>query len=109
MPDFLVAISEFVNSTQIPEQLREVDVKGLFTNVYFLIPFLAVLGHIVYRKAFKNFVLLLAGFGVWVFSGSPYMDNLIVNGELQIDKILPLVGAGIVVISVVVYIVFVRE
>jgi uncharacterized membrane protein YgdD (TMEM256/DUF423 family) len=109
MGDFLAAISDFILATNVPEQFREVNVKALFTNVYFLIPLLAVIGHIIYRKSVNSLILLCLFFGVWLFSGSSYMDNLIVNGVLQLDKVLPLAGAGVVVISVLVYLVFIRD
>ena len=43
MPDFLVSVVDFINNTQIPAQLRAVDAKGLFTNGYFMVPFIALL------------------------------------------------------------------
>jgi hypothetical protein len=109
MPDFLVSIAQFIQATQVPEQFREVDVRGLFTNWYFLLLFLAVMGHIIYRKAMNTFLLLSLGFGVWMFSGSPYMENLIIDGEMQLGKVLPMVGVGILAISVLVYVLFIRS
>jgi uncharacterized membrane protein YgdD (TMEM256/DUF423 family) len=109
MPDFLISIGDFIQATNVPEQFREVDAKGLFTNFYFLIPFLAVIGHCIFRKSVNTMVLLFLFFGVWLFSGSPYMQDLVVKGELQLDKVLPLAGAGVVVISVIVYLLFIRS
>jgi uncharacterized membrane protein YgdD (TMEM256/DUF423 family) len=109
MPDFLVSIAEFMRDTQVAEQFQAVDVSGLFTNPYFLIPFLALVGHIIYRKAVSTMILVIMGIGLWVFSGSPYMDDLIVNGELQLGKVLPLAGVGVGVIGVVVYLLFLRS
>lgn len=109
MPHFLVAVSGFVQRTQIPRQIRKVDVRGLFTNLYFLIPFLAVVGHFLYRKAVNSLILLALGVGVWIVSGSPLMHGLVINGVVQVGKILPVMGVGVVVIAVVVYVVFIRS
>jgi hypothetical protein len=109
MSEFLVSIADFIQATNVPEQFREVDVKGLFTNFYFLVPFLAVLGHIIYRKSFNSLILLFLFTGVWIFSGSPFMQDLVGDGELQLEKVLPLAGAGVVVTSVVVYLLFIRS
>ena len=109
MHHFLVAVSEFVQGTQVPQQFREVEVKGLFTNAYFLIPFLAVVGHFLFRKAVNSLILLGLGIGVWIISGSPLMQGLVVNGEVQIGKILPVAGVGVVIIAVVIYVVFIRS
>ncbi|MEJ2031913.1 MAG: hypothetical protein P8Y63_02490 [Deltaproteobacteria bacterium] len=106
---FMVSIGEFMQRTQVPQQFRAVDVKGLFTNLYFLIPFLAVVGHFLYRKAVNYLILLALGIGVWIVSGTSIMHGLVVNGIVQIDKILPVAGVGVVIIAVVVYVVFIRS
>jgi fucose permease len=109
MPDFLMAIGEFVQNTQVPRQFREVDARGLFTNIYFLLPFLAVIGHFVYHKAVGSLILLALGVGIWIVSGSPLMQDLVVNGELQMGKVLPVAGVGMVIIAVLVYVLFLRS
>jgi len=43
MPEFLTSIIDFINGTQVLQQITDVDFKGLFTNGYFLVPFLALL------------------------------------------------------------------
>jgi hypothetical protein len=109
MPDILISIVDFIEATQVPEQFREVDARGLFANFYFLIPFLAVVGHCIFRKSINNLTLIGLFFGVWLFSGSSYMQDMVVDGVLQLDKVLPLAGAGVVVISVIVYLLFIRS
>ncbi|MDA8164169.1 MAG: hypothetical protein M0017_03940 [Desulfobacteraceae bacterium] len=109
MPDFLVAINTFVQHTQVPRQFRAVDVKGLFTNIWFLVPFLAVVGHFLYHKSVGSLILLATGVGVWVVSGSPYMHGLVVDGQLQIGKVLPVAGVGLVVLGILVYVLFLRS
>jgi uncharacterized membrane protein YgdD (TMEM256/DUF423 family) len=109
MPEFLISIADFIQATRVPEQFQEVDVKGLFTNFYFLVPFLALIGHVAYRKSIATLILIFLFIGVWIFSGTPYMQDLVVDGELQLEKVLPLAGAGVVVTSVIVYLLFIRS
>ena len=108
MDNFMQSLLEFWQNTHIPQQLADVDVKGLFTNPWVLIPLIAQLGWWVYKKAVNNIVILGLAIGVWVFTGTPYAQGLIVNGELQPGKILPVAGVGIVVVMVIIYLIFIR-
>jgi len=107
--EFLSRIIGFVNDTQVPDQIREVDVVGLFTNPWFLVPFLAFVGWKLYKMSINTLVVTAVAIGLWAFSGSPMMQGLIVNGELQLDKVLPVVGVGIVAIGIVIYFLFIRS
>ena len=40
MPDFLLSVVDWVNSTLVLDQIRAVDAVGLFKNTYFLVPFI---------------------------------------------------------------------
>ena len=89
--------------------LVEVDVKGLFTNPWVLIPLIAQVGWWIYKMAINNIILLALAIGVWIFTGTPYAQGFIVNGELQAGKILPVAGVGLAAIMVAIYVFFIRE
>lgn len=109
MPDIFGPVVDFINNTHVLEQIREVDTKGLFTNTWFLIPFLVFLGYKLYKQDVNALVLTALVFGLWMFSGSTYMSGLIVNGVLQIGKILPVAFVFIGAIAVAVYFLFMRS
>lgn len=109
MPDFLVAIVDFVANSLLIEQIQDVDVKGLFTNPWFLIPFVSLIGWWSYKQAVNNLVLLALTIGLWWFSGTPYAQGLVLDGEIQAGKILPVAGVGIGAILVVIYLFFIRS
>ncbi len=109
MPEFLVPVVDWVNSTNLPQQINDVDVKGLFSNVYFLVPFIGIIGHMLYKKEFKSILILGLCIGLWVFSGSSFMQDLIVDGEMQLDKVLPVLAVWVVAIGIFIYILFIRS
>ena len=47
--DFFTKIVEFIHSTQVLEQFKEVDVVGIFTNPWFLVPFICLIGYMLYK------------------------------------------------------------
>ncbi len=106
---FLGRISELISSTQIPRQISEVDAGGLFSNPIFLVPFVAFIGWELYKKQFKEIVVIALLVGVWYLSGTHYMQTLIVNGELQIGKILPVMFGGAAVLGIIIYMYFGRS
>jgi len=109
MPEFLVSIIDWVNNTQVPAQVREVDAKGLFQNAYFLVPFISTIIYYLYKQAINNLVIIALVLGLWFFSGTDFVRGAVVNGELQMSKILPIVGIGVGGIAVLVYFFFVRS
>ncbi|MFO7761731.1 MAG: hypothetical protein ACQES8_01765 [Thermodesulfobacteriota bacterium] len=109
MADILSLITEFISNTKVLEQIREVQVKALFSNVYFLVPFIGLMIWWLYRLAFKNFILTGLVVGLWLFSGSRFARDFIVGDELQLNKVLPVAGVGVAAIAVIVYILFIRS
>ncbi len=109
MPDFIVSIVDFIYATGVPDQITQVDARGLVTNPWFLIPFIAFLGYQIYRQAINNLIFTGVAIGVWLFVGSNYAKGMIVNGVIQLNKILPIIGVGIVALGVLVYIIFMRQ
>jgi len=106
---FFGKIIDLIASTHLPQQIEDVDAGGLFTNPWFLVPFLAIIGWNTYKQAFKEIILILLIIGAWYISGTHYMQTLIVNGELQIGKILPVMFGGAAVLGIVIYMYFGRS
>ena len=109
MADFFGKMITFVESTGLQEQVRTVDVSGLFSNPYFLVPFVCCLAYLLYKQAFTKIALVGIAIGLWVFSGSSFMQGLIVNGELQLGKILPVAGVWLLAVATAVYLLFMRS
>lgn len=109
MGDFFGKIVDWINATHIPEQISQVDASGLFTNWYFLVPFICLIAYLLYKQAFTNIILIAIGIGVWFFTGTRYMHELVVNGEIQMDKVLPVAFGTIIVLGVVIYLLFGRS
>lgn len=97
------SFTNFVDSTHVIEQLKEVDAAGLFTNPWFLVPFIILAGYMLYKQSWRDMTLIGIFIGVWWVSGLPYMQTLVVGNELQIEKILPVVFGGAVTLGVVIY------
>lgn len=109
MSNFLVSIIDFINNTKVLEQLQAVDAAGLFTNGYFLVPFIAFVGYKLYKQAFNTLIITGLAIGLWLFSGSGYMHGLVVNGELQLSKVLPVAGVFLAALGVAIYFLFMRS
>ncbi|MBU0729110.1 MAG: hypothetical protein KKE17_01050 [Proteobacteria bacterium] len=108
MPGFLGSISEFINSTNLPDQVSKVDIPGVFSNPWFLVPFIAYLGYLLYKQSWNSMILVALGFGLWFFSGTTYMKNM-VDGEIELNNIAPVLAVGVGAIAVVVYVLFMRS
>lgn len=106
---FFEPIGRFLESTRLPEQFKEVDFPGLFANPWFLLPFIALVGYLLYKKAFRDMVILGAIMGVWYASGTPYMQTLVVNGEVQVAKILPVIFGGAAILGLIIYLLLGRS
>jgi hypothetical protein len=109
MGDFLGKIVDWFNATQIPQQFSQVDAAGLFTNWYFMVPLVCLLIYLLYKQAFTNILLLAICFGIWFFTGTKYMQELVVNGEIQVDKVLPIAAGAVIILGVIVYLLFGRS
>lgn len=109
MGDFFGMITGWFESTHIQEQVKDVDVVGLFTNPWFLVPFILVVGYLFYKQGWKDLIVICVFIAVWWVSGTEYMDTLIVNGELQINKILPVLFGGAALLGFVIYMFFGRS
>ncbi len=97
------------DATHLQEQIKDVDYVGLSTNPWFIVPFAAMVGYMVIKQKWKDLIIISVLCGVWWVSGTPYMNSLIVNGELQIEKILPVIFAGAGAMGLVIYLLFGRS
>ena len=109
MADFLSGIAAWFASTHLQEQIKDVDFPGLFTNPWFLVPFITLVGYLLFKQAWKDVVILGLLTAVWWFTGTDYMSSLLVDGEIQINKILPVVFGGAAVLGVIIYLLFGRS
>lgn len=109
MGDFFTNIWAWVESTHIREQVADVDYVGLFSNPWFLVPFVAAIGYLLFKQAWKDIIVIVIFVGVWWVSGTEYMATLVVGDELQISKVLPVLFGGAAVLGFVIYLFFGRS
>lgn len=106
---FFTNIKEWFASTHIQEQIKDVDFVGLFTNPWFIIPFIALVLYSIFRQKWKDLIIIAIFVAIWWVSGTNYMNSLLVNGEIQINKILPVIFGGAAVLGFVIYLFFGRS
>ena len=109
MGDFFGNILSWVDSTHVVEQVADVDYVGLFTNPWFMVPFVAVVLYLIYKQSFKDLIIITIFIAVWWVSGTAYMGTLVVGDELQVGKVLPVLFGGAAVIGFVIYMFFGRS
>ncbi|WP_306548173.1 hypothetical protein [Desulfobulbus sp.] len=102
-------VGRLLQETHLPEQIKEVDFPGLFSNPWFLVPFVALVGWLLYKKAVRDLIILGAVMGIWYASGTAYMQTLVVGGELQVSKVLPVLFGGAAILGFVIYLLFGRS
>lgn len=102
-------LKEWFVSIHIQEQIRDVDVIGLFTNPWFIIPFVLMVCYMFFRQKWKDLIITTIFIAVWWVSGTNYMNSLLVNGEISVEKILPVVFGGAVALGFVIYLLFGRS
>ena len=102
-------VSRFFEQTKLPEQIQSVDFPGLFSNPWFLVPFIGLVGYLLYKKAFRDLFIMGAIIALWWASGTQYMQTLVVNGELQVNKILPVLFGGAALLGLIIYLLFGRS
>jgi len=114
--DFGSKISEVISKvvywidyTKVPQQLKNVDIKGLFTNPWFLVPCVLLIGYQLYKLKFRD--LLIEGLiaGIWYMTGTEYMHSLVVGDKLQVEKVLPVMFGGAFVLALIIYLIFGRS
>jgi hypothetical protein len=109
MNEFFGKIMAFLDSTQLVDQISEVDYVGLFTNPWFLVPFIALVLYLVWKQRWRDMIFIVIFIGVWWVSGTDYMQTLVVGEKLQVNKVLPVLFGGAAVLGVVIYLLFGRS
>lgn len=102
-------IGRLLHETHLVEQVKTVDFGGLFSNPWFLVPFIALTGYLLYKQAFRDLIILGMILGVWYASGTPYMQTLVVGNELSVSKILPVLFGGAAILGFLIYLLFGRS
>ena len=106
---FLEPLGRLLEQSKLPEQIKAVDFPGLFSNPWFLAPFIALVGYLLYKKAFRDLIILGSVLALWWTSGTEYMQTLVVNGELQVNKVLPVLFGGAAILGLIIYLLFGRS
>ena len=106
---FFAKIGAWIQSTHVPEQVKDVDFVALFTNPWFIVPFAALVGYLIWKQSFNELIIIALFVLLWWLSGTEYMQTLVVNGELQIKKILPVLAGASVLLGFVIYLFFGRS
>lgn len=109
MADFVNSILAWVESTHLQQQIKDVDYQGLFTNPWFLVPFVALVVYLLYKQSFKDLIIVGLFVGVWWVSGLDYMQTMVVDGHLQMNKVLPVLFGGAGVLALIIYMLFGRS
>jgi hypothetical protein len=106
---FFAKIGAWLQSTEVPEQVKDVDIVALFTNPWFIVPFAALVGYLIWKQSFNELIIIGIFIILWWLSGTEYMQTLVVDGELQMNKILPVLAGASVVLGFIIYLFFGRE
>ena len=106
---FFAKIGAWLQSTHVPEQVKDVDIVALFTNPWFIVPFVALIGYLIWKQSFNELIIIAIFIVLWWLSGTEYMQTLVVDGEIQIKKVLPVLAGASVVLGFVVYLFFGRS
>lgn len=102
-------IVAWFDSTQIHEQIMNVDYVALGQNPWFMAPFVALILYLIFKARWNDIIIIAICAGVWWFSGTAYMADLVVGDRLQLDKVLPVVFGGAACLGVVIYLIFGRS
>lgn len=106
---FFSPILDFIIETKIPEQIDNVDYKGLFTNGWFMVPFVGLLAWEVYKQAINSVIIILLLTGSWAFFGTPYAQEVMGRDEIALDSVLPIVGGACAVLGFIIYRIFFKS
>jgi hypothetical protein len=105
----LSRIVDLMQTTNVPDQIKDVDCLGLFTNPWFIVPFVFLVGYLLYKQSFRDLIIISIVIALWWGSGTDYMQTLVVGDELQIDKVLPVFFGGGLTLGFVIYLFFGRS
>jgi hypothetical protein len=106
---FFKPVLDFIISTKVPEQIQNIEYGKLFTNPWFLVPYIGILSWNFYKKAVNELVIILLLTGAWAFCGTPYMQDVLGREEIALEAVLPLVFGACTVLGIIVYLVFLKD
>ena len=106
---FFRPVLDFIIDTKVPEQIQDIKYKELFTNGWFLVPYLAMLGWNVYKKAVNEIIIILLLTGAWAFCGTAYMQDILGREEIALEAVLPLVFGACTILGIIIYLVFLKD
>ncbi len=106
---FFKPVLDFIISTKVPEQIENIEYKALFTNGWFLVPYLGMIGWNVYKQSLNNIIIIVLLTGAWAFFGTPYMKEVMGQDEIQLEAVLPLVAGACTILGIIFYIVFFKD
>ena len=109
MQEYLQKITDFWDSTHIYQQVTDVDAVALFSNPWFMVPFVIGIIYLIYKQGWKNLIIIGILTFVWWISGTAYMNSLIIGDEIQLERVLPVVFGGAVLLGFVIYLFFGRS
>lgn len=109
MAEIIDRTMALIQSTNIPDQIKDVDFEGLFTNPWFMVPFVLQIGYMVYKQSWKEIIIIAIFVAVWWVTGTDYMQTLVIGDELQMNKVLPVMFGGAVALGFVIYLLFGRS
>ena len=102
-------LESFLEATNLPDQIGNVDCAGLFANPWFLVPFVFWVGYLIYKQNFRSLIITAIILGVWWVFGTEYMHTLVIGDELQINKILPVLFGAAGIMGFIIYMLFGRS
>ncbi len=106
---FFQPVSDFITATGIPDQIENVKYQELFTNGWFLVPYLFMIGWNIYKKQLYTIIIILLFTGSWAFFGTPYMRDIMGRDEISLEAVLPLVGGACAVLGITIYLIFFKS
>ena len=106
---FFTNIVTWLQSTNVPTQIKDVDFVGLFTNPWFMVPFVALVGYLIWKQSFNELIIVGIFIALWWVSGTEYMQTLVVDGQVQIKKILPVLAGASAILGFIIYLFFGRS
>lgn len=106
---FFEPVLDFIKYTKIPEQIENVEYKELFTNGWFLVPYLGMIGWNIYKQAVNNIIIILLLSASWAFFGTDYMQDVLAQDEIALEAVLPMVAGACTVLGIIFYLVFFKD
>jgi hypothetical protein len=106
---FFHPVLDFIISTKIPEQIDNVDYQGLFTNGWFLVPYISYLAWNIYKQEINSLIIIVLLTGSWAFFGTPFMKEIMAQDEISLEAILPMVAGACAVLGFIIYRIFFKS